>query len=154
MSKPSGSVSGSDVSEDGTVARGSNVRTTVAVVGGVAAVLAGCAGPDGDVATWELRSPVDESSRSLDVLVTRLGCASGVTGDVLAPRVEYEDDRIVVIIDVERFTEGAADCQDNDAVPDVVELDEPVGDREVVDGACLDGEATGTAPCSDPVRWP
>ena len=37
----------------------------------------------------------------------------------------------------------------------MVELDEPIGTREIVDGACLSGEAETTSFCveEDPIRW-
>jgi len=142
-------------------ARRSNARTTRAwVAGGVATVLAGCgadaAGPTtGDLATWELAAPasVTAETRSLDLRVTRAGCSGGVTGDVLAPRVQYEDDRVVVTTDVEPLGDGTWTCPGNDAVPVTVELDEALGDRELVDGGCLAAEAEGMRLCDDAVRW-
>lgn len=123
---------------------------------GVVLLTAGCSAGGGDAATWELRAPDDvtATSRSLDIGVTRLGCASGMTGEVLEPQVVYETERIVIQVDVAPFAEEAADCQGNDVVPVTVELDEAVGDRELVDGACLDGEAVDTSFCMDATRWP
>jgi hypothetical protein len=124
-------------------------------------LISACAasGPErerGDVATWVLTDPasVDGDTQALEIEVTRLGCASGVTGEVLEPSVEYDDDRIVITVDVAPFGDQAADCQGNDAVPVTVTLDEPIGARELVDGACLEGEAVSTAFCEEPARWP
>lgn len=125
-----------------------------------AASLAGCGqagGPGaGEAATWTLLHParVTAESTVIEVGVVRLGCSSGVTGELRRPEISYETDRIVIEIDVERFEGGAADCQGNDSVPLMVELTEPIGDRELVDGACLEGEAVGTAFCETAVRWP
>lgn len=131
------------------------VMTTLCATG-VLLLVAGCAGEEhGDPATWELRDPgtVTAESQSLDVGVQRLGCSSGVTGEVLEPQVSYQSDRIVVQVDVVPFR-GAANCPGNDSVPVTVVLDEPVGDRDLVDGACLSGDAVSTALCEQPVRWP
>jgi hypothetical protein len=124
-------------------------------------LLAGCAADDsgrerGDAATWELlhSAQVDGDAHALEIGVTRLGCASGVTGEVLAPWVVYEKDRIVITVDAAPRGDEPADCQGNDAVPVSVQLDEPIGARELVDGACLEGEAVGTVFCDEPVRWP
>lgn len=123
--------------------------------GGAALLLGACgSGIEGDPATWELLGDVSAESRTLDIGVTRLGCAGGVTGDVHEPQVSYEEDRIVVEVDVAPLGDDAYDCQGNDVVPMTVELDEAVGERSLVDGACLDGEAGTTALCTTEVRWP
>lgn len=111
---------------------------------------------DGDAATWVLLGEQDitAETETFEIGVTRLGCASGVTGEVLTPQVTYEPERIIVQVDVEPFTEDEAECPGNDTVPVTVELDEPVGERDLVDGGCLEGEeAAGTTPCEDEVRW-
>lgn len=130
--------------------------------GAVLVMLAGCSsGPGasdaptrGDTATWELRGDVSADSRTLEIGVTRLGCADGVTGAVLEPQVTYEEDRVVIEVDVEALDDGAYTCPSNDVVPVLVELDEQVGDRSLVDGACLDGDAVTTSFCVDQSRWP
>lgn len=111
----------------------------------------------GDPATWRLTSPsaVSAGSSEIDIEVTRLGCASGVTGEVLAPQVTYEEEQIVIRVDVARVGSGAQNCQGNDAVPVTVDLSEPVGDRAIIDGGCaLEGVGT-TAECAETaVRFP
>ncbi len=106
---------------------------------------------DGDTATWLLLDPaaVGPESTELTVGVTRLGCASGVTGAVLDPLVEITDEQVVVTIKVDPLPQGQYECQGNDTVEYVVTLAEPLGGRDLVDGACLAGEATGTAACVD-----
>ncbi|UFU08261.1 hypothetical protein [Ruania halotolerans] len=127
-------------------------------------VLSGCAGTStaagggsssGDAAVWELTDPgaVDPPDRVLTIGVIRLDCASGFTGEPLPAQVAYEDDRVVVTVDVEPLELDAANCQGNPAVPMTVVLDEALGERELVDGACLEGDAVGTSFCSDAVRW-
>ncbi|MGO2051887.1 hypothetical protein ACT3TP_02725 [Glutamicibacter sp. AOP38-B1-38] len=110
----------------------------------------------GEVATWELldSSEVTLNSTSLQLGVTRLDCAGGVTGTVLEPMVQVEQERIVIRVDVEPLSPGAYNCQGNNAVPVTVQLNQPVGDRELVDAACLEGRAVDTAACIDNgVRW-
>ena len=112
-------------------------------------------GPEpGDVATWILLEPVTAESTDLVIGVTRLGCANGETGRVLPAVVEYGEDRIVIGVDVESRSDQPADCQGNDEVMFSVQLTEPIGQRDLVDAACLSGEAQGTSFCAaGAVRW-
>lgn len=117
------------------------------------------AGTSGDIANWELRDPdaVTAESVVLALAVTRLGCASGVTGEVLEPRITYEAQRILIQVDVAPLerTEGQAyTCLSNNAVPVTIELTQPIGERELIDQACLEGNASTTAPCMTATRWP
>lgn len=110
----------------------------------------------GDTATWELLEPaaVNPTSQWLQVGVTRLGCSGGETGEVLEPQVSYEDERIVIRTDVEKLPDGNYHCQGNDVVPVEVHLDQAIGGRDLVDAACLEGDAVGTAGCAESaVRW-
>ena len=137
-------------------------RSRVLLAAGGALFLLGACGSSpgpggdasGDTATWELIGDVTADSRTLEIGVTRLGCAGGVTGEVLVPEVTYEEDRIVVEVDVAPIGDGAQDCQGNDVVPVTVALDDTVGQRQLVDGACLEGEAATTSFCESEVRWP
>ena len=111
----------------------------------------------GDAATWTLVDPAAISAAITDVrvAVTRLGCSSGKTGELRVPRVSYDADEVVIEVDAEPLGAGAFECPGNDAVEVVVTLTEALGDRSLVDGACLEGEAVSTAACADgPVRWP
>lgn len=115
-----------------------------------ASAAAGAAPPvPGAPATWQLVDPgrVSSDSTTLEVEVTRLDCANGVTGELLAPVITYEADRVTIRIDAEPSQLGAANCQGNNAVPVVVELSEPLADRTLVDGACITTDARRTAAC-------
>jgi hypothetical protein len=107
--------------------------------------------PAGDTATWRLLHPAGVGPRTteLAVGVTRLGCASGATGSVLDPVVEVGGAQVVITIEVEPLPDGPYECQGNETIEYVVNLPEPLGDRDLVDGACLAGEAVGTAACGD-----
>lgn len=114
-------------------------------------------GPDaGATATWELTDPerVGTDSTEFSIGVTRLECASGVTGEVLEPVISYGDSEIVIRADVAPLSGDMHTCQGNDVVPVVVKLAEPIGDRDLVDAACLAGDAVSTSFCAGgPVRW-
>ncbi|WP_183095456.1 hypothetical protein [Nocardioides stalactiti] len=112
----------------------------------------------GDAAVWSIRRGTELTSgtTTFTASVSRLGCHSGVTGRVLEPAVTYEDAQVVVTFEVEAAVGGSFDCQGNDQVAHEVVLDEPLGDRALVDGSCLEGGEAGTTSfCSpDGVRWP
>jgi hypothetical protein len=111
-----------------------------------------------DPAVWTVKSRDDISSRSTSFTaeVSRLGCNGGVTGTVLQPTVQADESRVVVTFTVARAEPGLHTCQSNRAVPFVVKLAEPIGKRQLVDGACRAGsEASTTAWCvvDGSVRW-
>ncbi|WP_165909227.1 MULTISPECIES: hypothetical protein [unclassified Rathayibacter] len=111
----------------------------------------GCAAAGGETATWALADPSAVSAQSdrIDLLVSRLECASGVTGETLPPVVSYSAEEVAVRVDVKANGNAAANCQGNDLVPVSVELREPLGERNLVDGACMEGDATKTVFCED-----
>ena len=113
-------------------------------------------GDSGDSAQWELTNSaeVNAQSTTLTVGVSRLGCAGGETGKVLAPTIKYDATQILIRTDVEALTGDAYSCPSNDVVPLTIELSEPVGKRELVDASCLEAEAASTSMCTDGgVRW-
>lgn len=107
-------------------------------------------------ATWTLDPdvPIDSSSTELSVLVQRVECNSGRTGEVAAVDVEADTAQISIRIDVTPRSRGVGACTNNEQVAHVVRLDEPVGTRDLVDGTCA---GSGISPkvlrCADPVRW-
>lgn len=112
--------------------------------------------PYGETAVWSIDSDRQPSrvSDSFTAMVSRLGCSGGETGEVTGPTITAEEARIVVEFTVEPLTGDFYSCQGNDEVPYLVELNEPIGDRQLVDGACLSGEAASTSFCADgAVRW-
>ena len=114
-------------------------------------------GAAGDAAVW-VTGPdqdLDPSSTGFTALVSRLGCNSGVTGEVLSPDIRVTEAEVVVTFSVAPERSGAADCQGNDQVPYEVSLPEPLGERALVDGQCLEGGAAGTTSFCQPdaTRW-
>jgi hypothetical protein len=125
---------------------------------GAMVALASCAGGPGSEATeatWVPLGLVDADSTSIEIGVTRTACANGVTGALQDPLVDYGTDRIVITARVEPNGLTEADCQGNDVVRTVVELTEPVGQRELFDAICLDRAKLDYAWCRDDggVRW-
>lgn len=120
--------------------------------------VSGCAGtvdsrPSGETGVWQLQSEPSRDSTSIDVVVSRFECASGVTGEVLNPLVRSERDRVVVTTPVADNGTDDGECQGNNGVGLNVSLGESLGERILVDGACLDTDARTTTLCDDPVRW-
>ncbi len=109
---------------------------------------------DSSTAVWELAadSAVDPGSTTLDVLVMRSECNSGVTGTVNPPIIDAGTEEIVISFTVSPGTAAAATCQGNDQVEYTVELDQPMGDRVLVDGACRAPELLGTSFCETEQR--
>jgi hypothetical protein len=109
----------------------------------------------GDAAVWHLAAAesLSAASDSFTAVVTRLGCSGGVTGEVYEPDIAIGDSDIVVTFSVEPVDGG--ECPSNDEVPFVINIGEPIGERRLVDGACLDeGEAASTSFCeAGPERW-
>lgn len=110
----------------------------------------------GEAATWQIGNSTNLSrnSTSIDVVVTRLGCASGVAGETLAPVVTYTSEQVAIRIDVEPFDGDGADCPGNDAVPVIVQFDQPLGERTLIDAGCLRIDAASTVSCKSDLRWP
>lgn len=133
--------------------------TLVAVPDDVA-IRANSAGIElGDGAVWTV-SPGMVTSDSTEVVaeVRRLGCAGGMTGRVLEPKVVVRGDEIVITFEVAtpigRLNTGIV-CASNDVKTFVVNLGEPVGDRRLVDGACERRSPVRDPWCADDgVRWP
>lgn len=94
-------------------------------------------------ATWRVDGTLDRDSTRLPLLVTERECASGrsAEGRIQQPDVDYTRDAVVITVRVERRS-GDQDCQGNPETPYLLELDEPVGDRRLLDG--------GTSPPTPP----
>jgi hypothetical protein len=100
---------------------------------------------DAEVAPWEPAPDADltPAATSIEVLVNERACASGTSaeGRIAPPTVEYGPDTVTITLAVIPVT-GGADCPGNPDTPFTVELDEPLGDRTLLDG--------GTSPPSSP----
>lgn len=108
------------------------------------------------LATWELTHPgeINNEDATVEISVTRLGCANGETGEISAVDIDRGDDAIYVRASVEPLYGSAYNCLGDDAVETEVDLGGQIGDRELVDGACEHPRAETTASCDTVVRWP
>lgn len=116
-----------------------------------------CSAPGpGDAAVWTVQPghQLGPESTTFTAMVRRLGCNNGSTGDVQEFSVRAEGESVVVTFYVEPDPSDAS-CPGNDETPVVVELFEPLGDRDLVDGQCSpDGPASGSKYCRpDGVRY-
>ena len=108
----------------------------------------------GDPAVWNTADRLTPLSTSFTADVLRLECSSGRTGDVLPPTVEWSDSHLTVTFSaVPLATDVGQRCPMNDRTPYVVTLDHPIGDRDLVDGACA-SVGQGFDECADGgLRW-
>ncbi len=107
------------------------------------------ADPDTAAAVWRLARNQDVSNSRITVMVTRLGCNSGVTGEVMPPAVVQEGEQTVITFVVAPGEPAAATCQGNPWVRYRLDLGEQWASSTLVDGQCLpDGEAVGTSFCN------
>jgi hypothetical protein len=122
------------------------------MMGGAAALVvlaAGCAqpgaagGPPADkppagdaIVALDPDNPPDPGSSEVHLLVTEVACAGGrpADGRVTLERLVEHEDRVELVIGVEA-PEGDQTCPSNPPTPFTVELDEPLGDRILLDVA-------------------
>lgn len=111
---------------------------------------------DRATAVWELapQQQLDATSTEIAVLVTRLGCNSGVTGTVNEPTVELTETEAVITFTVSPGPPEAANCQGNDQVPYVLTVPRGLDDLTLIDGACASTEARTTVYCETDIRHP
>ncbi|WP_432489644.1 hypothetical protein [Kineococcus sp. SYSU DK018] len=87
------------------------------------------------VATWRVVEPPAPESTQVPLLVNEVSCASGQSaeGRIQKPEVAYQPEAVIITVRVE-YAGGAQECPSNPDTPLTVELSEPVGARELVDG--------------------
>jgi hypothetical protein len=86
--------------------------------------------------TLDPEHPPVPDARELHLLVTEMACNDGedAEGRVRLSALAVRDDAVAVTVGVEPRT-GGANCPSNPPTPFVVELDEPLGDRVVLDAS-------------------
>lgn len=98
------------------------------------------------LAYWEL-APGEQpgpESLTLRVLVTEYGCASGKSpeGRIATAAMSYLENSVTVILGVTPLT-GPQTCNPGPPAEYIVELDEPLGDRQLLDGWVYPPEPRG-----------
>jgi hypothetical protein len=99
-------------------------------------------------AHWELSGDqiLRPDSRSLDISVTELGCASGESPDgrVVPAAVVYLETSVTIFI-ATRPLPGPQTCVPGPPARVALQLSEPIGDRQLFDGSVVPPEARGAA---------
>ena len=90
-------------------------------------------------AVWHLDPdvpPPAADATSFVAMVTERACASGrdISDILLPPVVQYGNDEVTVSLYVEPFPGGAANCIGTMPTRFTIELSEPLGGRQLVDG--------------------
>lgn len=109
-----------------------------------ASVTSACSGGgEPGEATWVVdpSDPPSEQSESFTALVTRRACSGGETGEVLEPVVESDAEQVTITFTVAPMPDGVYTCDGNNSVPYRVVLDEPLGEKTLVDGWCVSAQA-------------
>lgn len=91
---------------------------------------------NGAVVALDPDNPPDPDSSQVHLLVTEFSCASGELADgrVTLERLVEREDRVEIVVGVEP-PPGIQTCQSHPPTPFIVELDEPLGSRTLVDAA-------------------
>ena len=90
--------------------------------------------------TVEWRLDPDESlspdSMSIQLLINERECVSGqeIGGRLVGPEIVYTEEQILVSFAAEPPPGDAFNCQGNPETSFVLDLDEPIGDRQLTDG--------------------
>lgn len=99
-------------------------------------------------ATWVLApdQAIEPGTRTFQADVTERECASGRSseGRIREPLIIYEPNRVIVVFTVDPLPGGAFHCPSNPPTRVTVELAEPLGERQLLDG--------GLYPWQDPTK--
>lgn len=110
----------------------------------------------GAPALWALAEPdaVGPTTTVLTLEVMRAECSGGVTGTVLEPTITFSDSEVLIRAAVEPLAGTAFDCRGNPVVRHTVTLPEPLGERTLMDAACLVAPHLRTSTCAQgATRW-
>ena len=86
-------------------------------------------------AEWSLTEDPEPEAREIQVLAKENGCSSGrkLAPDDFRSFIHYEDGRISVAVYSKPLEADFANCIGNPSTKVTIDLDEPVGDREIFD---------------------
>lgn len=89
----------------------------------------------------------DPDAREVDLLVVEMACASGASaaGRVELLGLDERADAVEVVVGVRAHGEGA-DCQSNPATPFTLRLQQPLGERTLIDGSVYPPRPLDPAP--------
>jgi hypothetical protein len=101
--------------------------------------------------------PPEASQSKVHVLVTGLACSGGAERKLEPPRIQSDEKAVTVTFTVEPLPVGNYTCPGGPGQPYAVDLVEPLGERQLVDGLCLgSGPLVETVYCESDggIRWP
>ena len=110
--------------------------TTVSSDGGSPTTTSSTSGQVGTATlTLDPAHPLDPTSRTVTVLATEQACAGGQppTGRTIDPDVQQTAEGVTITVTVVGV--GIATCPMNPAFPVTVQLDKPLGSRQILDGS-------------------
>ena len=89
---------------------------------------------DRSTATWKLESEPQPDATELTLLVEERACSSGrkLTEENTDADIEYTEEEIHIVMSGDPLR-GAYNCIGNLPAPITVQLEEPIGDRRLVD---------------------
>ncbi len=97
-------------------------------------------GPGLGIASFRVAPDVelDPTATAISVLVTERACNSGedARGRIVVASIDEDDDAVTVVIAV-RPRLGGQECPSNPETPFLLELAEPLGDRDLLDGSSV-----------------
>jgi hypothetical protein len=113
-----------------------------ALVGAGVIVLAGCTTlqpePPAQPAIWTFApdQQIGAGTTEFVAMVNEEACAGGRSSDgrIVGPQVDYVDDTSVIVTFAVRPLDGFQECPSNPSTPVTVRLEEPLGDRRLLDG--------------------
>ncbi len=108
----------------------------------------------GEPAVWTINEedPPTKDSQTLRARVSSLQC--GPNTEILEPTLAFHEDEIVVTFTVASLPPGNYTCVGQGVVEHVVDLGEPIGNRDLIDGTCRNPGGFGGSYCVDgATRW-
>lgn len=120
-------------------------------------VFVAACGSGGGPASWVVAEPalVDDGTHTFDIAVRSAECASGAREEIAQVEVQETSRQVVITATMEPLDVDAnVTCPENEPTTVRVELAEPLGDRDLVDGGCERfAELADLSVCVNPVRW-
>ena len=118
-------------------------KATTAPTGSSSTTAAAPVADAGEPAVWTINEgdPPTEESETFRARVSQLQC--GPNTEILEPTLALHKDEVVVTFAVASLPPGIYTCEGQGVVEYLVDLGEPLGDRDLIDGTCRsDGNAT------------
>jgi len=108
---------------------------------------------DDDLAVWGVARDQHLTAKTTEfwAVITRTGCSSGEQGQPQTPIVDYTETTITITVRIKPHIDSGT-CEGTADVPYRILLTQPLGQRTMLDGACIPPGTNGleaTSFCSD-----